>query len=102
MKEPEPVPAQTRLAELCRALGHPVRVAIVAHLLAVDTCLCGQIVDRFDLAQSTVSQHLKILKEAGLVKGRIEAPRICYCLDRRVVAEFRGLVGRLAGPAPDE
>jgi len=94
--------AESRLAELCRALGHPVRVGIVAHLLAVDNCVCGQIVDQFDLAQSTVSQHLKILKEAGLVKGRVEAPRICYCLDRRVVAEFQGLVGRLAGSAPKE
>ena len=80
-----------RLASLCKALGHPARVQIVRLLMSVDTCVCGDIVERLPLAQSTVSQHLKVLKEAGLVKGEIDGPRTCYALDREALAEFRSL-----------
>ena len=80
-----------RLASLCKALGHPTRVQIVRLLMSVDTCVCGDIVERLPLAQSTVSQHLKILKDAGLVKGEIDGPRTCYALDREALAEFRSL-----------
>ncbi len=82
---------QERLARLCKALGHPVRVRIVKLLLSVDTCVCGDIVERLPLAQSTVSQHLKVLKEAGLIEGTIDGPRTCYCLNREALAEFKGL-----------
>lgn len=82
---------QERLARLCKALGHPVRVRIVKLLLSVDTCVCGDIVERLPLAQSTVSQHLKVLKEAGLVEGTIDGPRTCYYLNREAIAEFKGL-----------
>jgi DNA-binding transcriptional ArsR family regulator len=85
-----------RLAEVCKALAHPVRVRIVDHLDRLDQCVCGQIVNVIGLAQSTVSQHLKLLKAAGLVKGTIEGPRTCYCLDRQVLAEFKAIV-RLLG-----
>jgi DNA-binding transcriptional ArsR family regulator len=84
-----------RIAAICKALAHPVRVRIVAHLKAMEHCICGQIVDVLPLAQSTVSQHLKILKESGLVKGTIEGPRTCYCLDRNVLAEFKAMANRL-------
>jgi DNA-binding transcriptional ArsR family regulator len=93
-----PVEVQTdteRIAAICKALAHPVRVRIVAHLKAMEHCICGQIVDVLPLAQSTVSQHLKILKESGLVKGTIEGPRTCYCLDRNVLAEFKAMANRL-------
>lgn len=83
--------SEERLAALCKALGHPVRVQIVRLLMSVDTCVCGDIVERLPLAQSTVSQHLKILKDAGLVKGEIDGPRTCYALDREALAEFRSL-----------
>ena len=83
--------SQERLARLCKALAHPARLQIVRLLMAVDTCVCGDIVEKLPLAQSTVSQHLKILKEAGLVKGEIDGPRTCYALDRESLAEFRGL-----------
>ncbi|MDF2999787.1 MAG: transporter related protein, partial [Xanthobacteraceae bacterium] len=66
-----------------RALAHPARLAILRALAAADRCQCGQIVRGLTLAQSTVSQHLKVLKEAGLITGTIEGPRSCYCLDRR-------------------
>lgn len=80
-----------RLALFCKALGHPTRVQIVRLLMNVETCVCGDIVEKLPLAQSTVSQHLKILKDAGLVKGEIDGPRTCYALDHDALAEFRGL-----------
>ena len=67
------------LARLAKALGHPARVAIVRMLLARGECMCGGIVDRLPLAQATVSQHLKVLKEAGWIQGEIDGPRVCYC-----------------------
>ena len=80
-----------RLAGLCKALAHPIRVQIVRLLMTVDTCVCGDIVQKLPLAQSTVSQHLKILKDAGLVEGEIDGQRTCYCLNREALAEFKGL-----------
>jgi DNA-binding transcriptional ArsR family regulator len=69
------------LANLCKALGHPARIKILQHLLKEDRCICGRIVAVLPLAQSTVSQHLKILKESGLVQGEVEGPSTCYCID---------------------
>ena len=76
-------------ARICRALGHPARVKIIRHLLAVDSCICGRIVEILPLAQSTVSQHLKILKESGLVEGTVDGPRSCYCVNRELFAAFQ-------------
>lgn len=84
-----------RFSAICKALAHPARVHIVAYLKQINRCLCGQIVDSLPLAQSTVSQHLKILKACGLVRGEIEGPRTCYCLDHQVLAEFKTLTERL-------
>ncbi|SDB24791.1 transcriptional regulator, ArsR family [Desulfonatronum thiosulfatophilum] len=83
------------LAQCCKALGHPARVAILRHLLKVNRCVCGNLVDLLPLAQSTVSQHLKKLKEAGLIRGEIEGPRICYCVDRARVAQLMSLITEL-------
>ncbi len=83
------------LARLAKALGHPARVRILRFLLSRDTCMCGDIVQHLPLAQSTVSQHLKALKDSGLVQGTIAGPRVCYCVDRQVLGRFRDLVGRL-------
>ncbi|MEM6993761.1 MAG: metalloregulator ArsR/SmtB family transcription factor [Myxococcota bacterium] len=80
------------LARLAKALGHPARVAIVRLLLRRATCVCGEIVDELPLAQSTVSQHLRLLKEAGLVRGDIDGPRVCYCVEPGAIALLRGLV----------
>jgi len=84
-----------RFADMCKALAHPARVRIVAYLKEVAGCMCGEIVDVLPLAQSTVSQHLKILKDSGLVQGRIEGPRTCYCLDEQVMTAFKKWVERL-------
>lgn len=72
--------ADRELARLCKALAHPARVRLLKLLLSRDSCLCGELVDELPLAQSTVSQHLKILKAAGLVAGTLDGPRTCYCV----------------------
>lgn len=71
----------TDLAALAKVLGHPARLAILRTLAERGTCVCGEVVDVLPLAQATVSQHLKALKEAGLVSGETDGPRSCYCLD---------------------
>lgn len=75
-------PSADQLATLCKALGHPARIGILRQLLREDRCICGRIVEVQPLAQSTVSQHLKVLKEAGLIIGEVEGPKTCYCVDK--------------------
>ena len=87
------------VAVLAKALGHPARVRILRLLLARDACYCGQLVDELPLAQATVSQHLKTLKEAGLVVGEIEGLRTCYCADRARLTELHALLGALLDTA---
>ncbi|MEM7137637.1 MAG: metalloregulator ArsR/SmtB family transcription factor [Myxococcota bacterium] len=87
--------ADVELASLARALGHPARVRILRFLAARNACVCGEIVDELDLAQSTVSQHLKVLKEVDLVQGEIDGPRVCYCLSPRTMRRLRALIGSL-------
>ncbi len=74
---------QNELAILAKAIGHPARIAILEYLMKVDTCICGDIVNEMPLAQPTVSQHLKELKNAGLIKGNIEGNAICYCINEK-------------------
>ena len=71
------------IAKYAKVLGHPARVAILKILLSKDHCICGDIVDELPLSQSTVSQHLKELKEAGLIKGEIAGVKTCYCIDEK-------------------
>ena len=74
---------QNDLVSLAKALGHPARIAIIHYLIKRKSCVCGDIVDELPLSQSTVSQHLKELKRAGLIKGDIEGPSVCYCIDAK-------------------
>ena len=83
---------EKQLADYAKALGHPARVAIVRLLIEKDACICGEIVDELPLAQSTVSQHLKQLKAAGLIRGEVDGPRVCYCVEPAAIARFRSLV----------
>ncbi len=76
---------QNEVALLAKALGHPARIAILEYLMSVDTCICGDIVNELPLAQPTVSQHLKELKNAGLIKGSIDGNAICYCIDEKTI-----------------
>jgi DNA-binding transcriptional ArsR family regulator len=87
--------ADEELAELAKAIGHPARVRILRILVRKDGCICGEIVDELPLAQSTVSQHLKVLKEAGLIRGDVEGPRVCYCVEPRALRRLKALVGAL-------
>ena len=89
----------SELALLAKALGHPARIRILRLLLARDACYCGQIVDELPLAQATVSQHLKVLKDAELVTGEIEGLRTCYCASRERLAEAHQLLGGLLANA---
>ena len=79
---------QNDIAIIAKALGHPARVAILDYLVKVNACICGDIVNELPLAQPTVSQHLKELKNAGIIKGEVEGNSICYCIDERVIKKI--------------
>jgi ArsR family transcriptional regulator, arsenate/arsenite/antimonite-responsive transcriptional repressor len=83
---------ENRLADLAKALGHPARIAILEFLANQDACMCGDIVDHLPLSQSTVSQHLAELKNAGLIRGSIDGPRVCYCINKSVWTEAKELL----------
>ncbi len=79
-------------ARLAKALAHPIRLQILEILKSKKTCICGEIVDELPLAQATVSQHLKVLKDVGLICGTISGPATCYCIDPAVMKEFKTLI----------
>ena len=80
---------QNKLALMMKALSHPARIAIIQHLIKTNTCICGDLVDELGLAQATISQHLKELKNVGLVKGTIEGTSVCYCIDQKFFKSYR-------------
>ena len=84
-----------RVANYAKALAHPARIAILRLLIKRQACVCGDIVDELPLSQSTVSQHLKELKEVGLIKGEIEGKSICYCINERVWKDAQDCLGAL-------
>ncbi len=95
--------AQVDMAALAKALGHPARIAILQFLASRKGCVCGDIVNELPLSQSTVSQHLKELKNVGLIKGDIEGPSVCYCIDEKawskaqknITSLFKELAGNM-------
>ena len=87
--------ANEHLARLAKAIAHPTRVAIIRLLVRQEGCIVGDIVHELPLAQSTVSQHLKQLKEAGLIRGEVDGPRVCYCVEPGAVALLKALVEAL-------
>jgi len=97
---PDDVPALTGYLEedlslLCKALGHSARVRILNLLIERGTCLSGSLAEEIDLAPSTVSEHLRILKESGLVQGTIDGPRRCYCVNPQTLEYFKNIVKKL-------
>jgi DNA-binding transcriptional ArsR family regulator len=88
-----------RLSKIAKALAHPARIAILEVLIRRQACICGDIVDELPLSQSTVSQHLKELKEAGIIKGDIEGVRVCYCIDPEVWSASREMLNTFFGSA---
>ncbi|MFC4872316.1 ArsR/SmtB family transcription factor [Negadavirga shengliensis] len=92
--------AQNELAKTAKVFAHPARVAIIEYLIQSNTCINGDLVQELGLAQATISQHLRELKEAGLIKGTIEGVSICYCIDEGRWNEIRNLFDRLFGSFP--
>ena len=86
---------QNKLASMMKALAHPARIAIIQHLIRSNACVCGDLVDELGLAQPTISQHLKELKTAGLIKGTIEGTSVCYCIDPKTWAQYQKDFGAL-------
>ncbi len=84
-----------QVSKIFKALGHPTRVKIVEHLIEINTCVCGEIVDIFPFSQSTISQHLKLLKESGIVCGEVEGPKTYFCVDKDILQEFKHYIKNL-------
>ena len=85
------------LANACKALSHPARLAILRTLALRGACICGEIVDLMPLSQATISQHLKVLKNAGLITGEVDGPRSCYCINTETMRVLRDRFGQLFG-----
>ena len=83
---------QNQLAAFAKAIGHPARVAILEYLLKHNSCICNDLVEELPLSQSTISQHLKELKQIGIIKGEIEGPKICYCINEKVWEEAKDML----------
>lgn len=92
---------ETFLADVCKGLAHPARIRILQQLMTEHTCTCGQLVEEQPLAQSTVSQHLKILKASGLVRGEADGTRTCYCVNQETVNRFGPLIRALLAAAQE-
>lgn len=88
---------QNAMASIAKALGHPARIAILEYLIKANKCICGDIVNELPLAQPTVSQHLKELKNAGLIQGNIDGNAICYCINEKTIARLRDYFDSIAG-----
>lgn len=86
---------QNRLAAMMKALAHPARIAIVQHLIKANACINGDLVEELGLAQPTISQHLKELKNAGLIQGTIEGTSVCYCIEPKTWALYQKEIGAL-------
>ena len=86
---------ENKLAKYAKALGHPARISILKLLASKQTCICGDIVDELPLSQSTVSQHLKELKDAGLIKGEIDGATVCYCIDEKEWKNAQAWINKL-------
>ena len=90
-----PTLSDEEMGELCKALGNPIRVHMLRILAQRGPTICRDMVDALPLAQSTVSQHLKVLKDAGLIRGDVDGPRVCYCIEPHALRRLRALVGGL-------
>jgi ArsR family transcriptional regulator, zinc-responsive transcriptional repressor len=84
---------QNELANIAKALGHPARIAILQHLVKANACICNDLVGELGLAQPTISQHLKELKQLGLIQGTIEGTSVCYCIDPKIWEKYKKLFG---------
>jgi DNA-binding transcriptional ArsR family regulator len=86
---------QNKLASIAKVFGHPARIAIIQYLIANRTCIVSNLIDELPLSQSTISQHLKELKNIGMIRGEIEGPTICYCLNQDMLKELAGILNKI-------
>lgn len=86
---------QVNLAQFLKVLGHPARIAIIQSIIRTDSCVCGDLVTEIGLAQSTISQHLKELKHAGIIQGTIEGTSVCYCINKETWDRLKSSLGEL-------
>ncbi len=93
--------SQNEMATMLKALSHPARIAIVEYLISVPGCICNDIVAELSLAQPTVSQHLKELKNAGIIQGEIEGKSICYCINQENLKKIQAFIKRIANNIPE-
>ncbi|TGL50816.1 ArsR family transcriptional regulator [Leptospira wolffii] len=93
---------QNKIASYAKALGHPARIAILESILKKKACVCGDLVDELGLAQATISQHLKALKEVGILQGTIEGPSVCYCIDKKTWDDIGSYFSLLLSQAPED
>ena len=84
--------AQNQISSIAKVFGHPARVAILQHLFKTNSCICGDLVDEIGLAQPTISQHLKELKNVGLISGNIEGTSVCYCIDKANWSKMKAII----------
>ena len=91
---------QNKIALFAKAFGHPARVAILQHLFKAETCICGDLVEEIGLAQPTISQHLKELKNLGLIKGNVEGTSVCYCIDPEIWSSMQQLFADFLSKVP--
>lgn len=92
---------QNELAAMAKALGHPARIAILQTLISARACVCGSLVEELGLAQATISQHLKELKQVGLIQGTIEGTSVCYCINPKVWLQYKEFFTTFFGELPD-
>ncbi len=95
LKKTSLVETDRELAKLCKALGHEARIMILRVLIERNACICGEIVDELPISQSTVSQHLKVLKACELIQGEVQGPAICYCINPKAIKRLRVLIASL-------
>ena len=88
---------QNKLATMLKAIAHPARISILQHLIKADACICGDLVEELGLAQATISQHLKELKNAGIIQGTVEGASVCYCINPKVWQQYKKELDALFG-----
>jgi predicted transcriptional regulator len=88
-------PRQNEIANMAKALAHPARIAILQQLITTNACICGDLVNELGLAQPTISQHLKELKNIGIIRGTVEGTSVCYCINPEVWQQYRQLFAEL-------
>lgn len=93
---------QIELAQLAKVLGHPARIAIIQQVIQAQSCICGELVEEIGLAQPTISQHLRELKQAGILQGKVEGTSVCYCLNTATWQRVTSVFGKLFATAADK